>query len=170
MGKKLLACFLIAAVVALPHTASAHVLIRDETQTVGAVLHITPDDDPVAGEQSELYFDIQGAVIDSAELQITDGADQVIDVPTEVENNTIQALHTFPSQGVYDLRLAAVSGDTRYELNHAQRVTRGTVITPLSRPSYAWAEMALIASACTFLLLMIIAYSHRHTMAKRSTF
>src|SRR5438045_57931 len=44
-----------------PHIVSAHVLKTDGN--IGAVLHIDPDDDPIAGSQASFFFefkDIQG--------------------------------------------------------------------------------------------------------------
>ncbi len=40
-----------------PQTALAHILKSDGS--IGAVLHISPDDDPIAGEQSSFYFEFK---------------------------------------------------------------------------------------------------------------
>ena len=36
----------------IPQNTFAHVLISDNTKSIGTVLHIVPDDNPVAGEQA----------------------------------------------------------------------------------------------------------------------
>lgn len=42
---------------ALPPVSSAHVLKHDSS--VGAIMHISPDDDPVIGQRAIFYFDIK---------------------------------------------------------------------------------------------------------------
>jgi len=42
---------------ASPYPVSAHVLKTDKD--IGAVFHVTPDDDPIAGQESEFFFEIK---------------------------------------------------------------------------------------------------------------
>lgn len=49
----------VLTIMSFSQKAYAHVLVSDESNTVGAVLHITPDDDPIAGESAHIFFDVQ---------------------------------------------------------------------------------------------------------------
>lgn len=59
MSKLHFICLIVLGVLILPASVSAHVLITDKNNQIGSVLHITPDDDPIAGQPSALYFDIE---------------------------------------------------------------------------------------------------------------
>lgn len=98
----------LSVIVSSPHYALAHTLKSDGT--VGAVLHISPDDDPVVGKQSELVFELQ----DSANkfemamclctLSIEQGGERIF---TEQLSNTRESLqsvaYSFPEKGVYTI-------------------------------------------------------------------
>lgn len=47
----------LATLLASPYPVSAHVLKTDKD--IGAVFHVTPDDDPIAGQESEFFFEIK---------------------------------------------------------------------------------------------------------------
>lgn len=54
-------------VFALPQTASAHVLQTDGS--IGAVLHVDPDDNPIIGEKATFFFDLKD-VTESSILKV----------------------------------------------------------------------------------------------------
>ena len=103
------------ALVLVPAKASAHVLISDTSRHVGAVLHITPDDDPVAGEPSGLFFDIQNTDVShdnySFSLTITNTEGEQALVPIIVSGTTVSASYVFPSQAAYTILLKAEPTD-----------------------------------------------------------
>lgn len=173
MNKKivLLLLLFVGLNVLLSKPAFAHVLIGDDTKTVGAVLHIVPDDDPIAGQQSSLYFDIQNTKLNenNTKLTITNLAtNEAVNVPIKVEKSSVNADYTFPTQGVYQLSLTANS-DKNYIFNYSQRVSRGVIGSTLDKPTYPLATIALIFSTTSFLFLLIIMFNHRKEIKKRSS-
>lgn len=162
---------IIAAVVALilvPIPTSAHVLISDTDRQVGAVLHINPDDDPIAGEPSGLFFDIQNTDVShdnySFSLTVTDSDGEQTPVPITVSGSTVSASYVFPHQAAYTIVLKAEPTDTAMKtlyFEQAQRVSRGVIHGSVSTPTHAWAEMGLVAGGCSLLVIGVIGYNKR---------
>lgn len=172
MSKKSLIALLITVgtILALPQSAAAHVLIGDSSKSIGAVLHIMPDDDPIAGQQSNLFFDIQTQNISKATLTITNAATgEANKVPTKVTANTVTADYIFPTQGAYNLALT-LKADKTYSFSHAQRVTRGVFNSALDKPTYPLASLALVFCGTAFLVLVILLFNHRKELWRDSTF
>ena len=156
----------------LPQIVTAHVLISDDTQSVGAVLHIVPDDDPIAGELTNLLFDIQAQKIDknNPELTITNTATRAADdVPIKVDGSSVTADYTFLTQGVYKISLV-VSSDNTYTFSYTQRVSRGLTGSALDKPTYPLANLALVFCSTLFLFLLIIMLNRRKEIKSNSTF
>lgn len=150
--------------------ASAHVFILDTTQATGAVLHINPDDDPIAGEKSQFFFDSQAlSGANEASFSITiDGT--VDDVEMEVNDTLATAEYVFASQGVYKLEFTVSSGGDTYVFEHTQRVSRGVSDSPLDEPVHAWAEVALVTGIAGLALLAIIVFNRRLAIGRQSKF
>lgn len=96
------------ALCALP-TASAHDLARDGA--VGGLLHLQPDDEPVAGQPSALFVDLRalgGGAVTLAQcgctLKVT-GAEGSQSVPLKDASGHLNASLTFPKPGPYTLIL-----------------------------------------------------------------
>ncbi len=171
--KKLLMGLVMSLFILLPATpAAAHVLVTDESHTKGAIIHIMPDDDPIAGQQSTLYFDTQSNFTsnDSVSLTITDAAGNKRAVTASTEGSLATASYTFPVQGVYDLQFVVKLGDKSYVYNQSQRVSRGTSTSALDAPNYDWAEMLLIASMLGFAVLSILVFNNHRDIVKHSKF
>lgn len=163
----LLGCFVV-----LPQPVAAHVLISDDTKSIGAVLHVVPDDDPIAGQQSNLFFDVQTQKINKADTKLTivnTTTGQTASVPIKVDASSITADYTFPSQGVYKLSLS-VGSDKTYTFNHSQRVSRGAIGSVSDKPTYPFARLALVLCGTLFLLLLVVMFNHRKEMWRHSTF
>lgn len=160
--------------------AQAHVLITDNTGTIGAILHITPDDDPIAGEPSSLFFDIQSDAFSkhahSVVLQITDDKGHTVDVPAQLIGSSVSANYIFPQQGVYKIVLSAhAHAETgsheaahAHTFTHTQRVARGLAGSVLDEPTHTWADIGLVLSLCSLVLLFIIGKNKRGDIAKYS--
>lgn len=153
-------------------TASAHVLISDDTNQIGAILHITPDDDPIAGEPSTIFFDIQNnaATKETHSFTLTiihqDGTKDT--APISVSKNTITSNYVFPSQAVYTIILSADPVDTSQKslyFRQAQRVSRGTALNSTAEKTYMWAEIGVIGSLCGLIVLGIITFNRKETLA-----
>jgi hypothetical protein len=162
----ILSCFLFA------QQASAHVLVMDSTNTQGAILHIIPDDDPVAGEVSQLYFDMQQTndTVREVRLVIRDEAGAESSVDTTVKGALVTASYIFPAQGAYEIRYTVIEDRNEYVFTQAQRVSRGIVSSALNTPNYSWAQALLIASGVGLVILGILVWNHRKDIAKHSTF
>ncbi len=171
MSKKLLILpLLLVGMLFSPLQASAHVLISDETKSIGTVLHVIPDDDPVAGQTANLFFDVQTGNINNAKLWITNTATGKTDtVPIKIDKNSVTADYTFPAQGAYTLILTVIS-DKAYTFTYAQRVSRGVTDNALDKPTYPLASAALVFCATSTLLLIILFINHRKGIKKYSTF
>lgn len=170
--KSLLIGLLVSAVLFLPaQSANAHVLITDESNTKGAIVHIIPDDDPIAGSQAALFFDTQdrlGGQAGSISLVITgpDGASSRVEVKSE--GTLATANYTFPTRGLYELVFTVDSGNETYVFKQSQRVSRGDAASALDRQAYAWAEVSLLASCIGILLLGIMVFNRRNEIARQS--
>lgn len=152
--------------------ANAHVLITDTTEQIGAILHVQPDDDPIAGTEDTLFFDIQNKnlpeTISNINLTITDAQGKTQVIPTTSRKNTVSAKYTFPAQGLYTLTLSLQSAQTPYQFVHAQRVARGSIPSDESSPRFIWAEITLVVTGCVALGLLIL-YCNRRSSVKMYT-
>lgn len=174
MSKKIVIGAILASALSLfvVSNVSAHVLITDETNTIGSVLHVMPDDDPIAGESSDLYFDVQASGIKQGDvtmsvLNIETG--ERTSVETKVENKLVTAAYTFPTQGVYELQFI-VESDKTYTFIYAQRVSRGVEGAQVDVQSYFIADTTLVISGIIFLVLVILFINNRKQIKKHSSF
>ena len=129
--------FLLAAILLfVPLLVSAHTLQTDGN--IGAVLHIDPNDDPVAMQPAHLYFSIQDTTKKfspqncNCSLTIALQNKSVLDQPiTQTEASTIEIPFTFPTAGVYTVTLAGkpkTAGTfSNFSLIYNTRVERGAV-------------------------------------------
>jgi len=159
-----------------PRVVKAHVLVPDQTGRAGAILHSIPDDDPIAGEPASLFFDIKGLGIskNTHTFTLTSQSDAhgVQQLPIAVTDEAVAAIYTFPEQGMYTLKLLAESsvpqaaGSVPTVFVYNQRISRGAVGSQVLTPRHVWAEVGLVASACTLSALGIGLYHQRKKLAK----
>lgn len=168
LGLVIFACLFIPV-----DTTSAHVLVMDDTNTKGAIVHIIPDDDPVAGERSTIYFDMQNQASDAkyaVKLFVKNVNGSESDIEMKVDGTLATGEYTFPSQGLFNLTFTVTTQDENFIFQHDQRVSRGVTLAALEKPSYAWAQIILIASGISFALLLITAINRRKDISKYSSF
>lgn len=159
----------IAAVLFGP-SVSAHVLVRDDSKSASAILHVIPDDDPIAGQRSELVFDIKTSrSIKSAGLVIGNNESQKIsEIPVIINGNILSAAYIFPNQGMYDIKLSVKTEGKDYIFSYSQRVSRGSsALLPVKR-SHPWADVGIIITTCLIFLLIFIAIAHRKQISLQS--
>lgn len=179
MNRRWLITALIALALFVPRSASAHVVITDSTGTVGSVLHINPDDDPVAGQASSIFFDVRMAALPSdphlVNLKVINSAGEATFVPTSVDGSKVAGSYVFPSQGAYQINLIIDTGRTgsyeapRYlSFLQSQRVSRGITTNPLDAPQYVWAEVLLILSGGGLAVLVVWFVANRRKIARYS--
>lgn len=106
----LLACLLTPA-------ATAHDLARDGQ--IGALLHLAPDDAPVAGQRTDLHLNLRylggpAITLTACDCRLTVlGAGIRLNVPLTSEPGGIGAAVVFPNAGAYTLTLrGTVRGQT----------------------------------------------------------
>lgn len=154
--------------------AYAHVLVTDQTGKKGAILHIVPDDDPVAGKNSTLFFDLQDDLLDDegkVTLSIAQtGKNKPIKVKTKKDGSLVTASYIFPHQGVYFIRYDIKTLGFNYTFHQTTRVSRGLVAETLEKPRYTWAEGLLVGCGVSLLCLVILAWNHRKGIIRQSTF
>lgn len=152
-----------------PLHTEAHVFITDKNNTHGAILHITPDDDPIAGETSTLYFDTQGLENSEVSLKVRDTVtgkiDQLAAVTADSPLATMQ--YAFPTQGIYEL-VFSVSGDDTQTFTKHQRVSRGVSTDNSVAENHLWAEMLLILSGIGLVVLFAVFLDRRKEIAAKS--
>jgi hypothetical protein len=170
---RLLAALLLVAILLLPAQALAHVAIKDRASGTGAILHLNPDDDPIAGEQATLFFDIRDDSItpesSRATLTITNEQRIATPVPVTMRGSSVAARHIFPRQGIYHIRLHITQENrSKHTFLYSQRVGRGISGGAVPQGPPAWAEIGGILTLVTVALTAIIAYNRRKAIQQYS--
>ena len=148
--------------------AQAHVLLTDSKNSVGAILHVSPDDDPIAGQPSRIFYDIQSNLSGVSEktvlLTVTDETNQATAVPVTVKVSYVSTDYTFTNQGAYQLELTVPTQESELVFTTTQRVSRGQ---SNDQPDTAqgWAKTIVISSIGAIFVLGIIAFNHRKNIA-----
>ncbi|RYX78440.1 hypothetical protein EON76_06110 [bacterium] len=147
--------------------AHAHVLLTDSKNRVGAILHVSPDDDPIAGQPSRIFFDIQsdlsGVSENTTRLTVTDETATTI-VPVTVRGSYISTDYTFATQGAYQLKLTVPTRKSELLFTTTQRVSRG-LSNNQPHPAQSWAKSVVISSLCAIFILGIVAFNRRKNIA-----
>jgi hypothetical protein len=164
---------IIAAVLLFPASASAHVLVKDQTRGTGAILHLNPDDDPIAGERATLFFDIRDTSIhpesSQARLTITDDQSTTAVVSSELLGSSVSADYIFPRQGLYQIKLAITQGGkTTHIFLHSQRVSRGIIGSGTVNGAPAWAEIGVLCTLIAAAFTGIIVFNRRDAIKQYS--
>ncbi len=94
----------------------AHSLVADDSKESGAIIHIAPDDDPVAGEVSSIFIDITSETVSADthyfSLAVIDTTGFAYPVATSVDGTIVSGYYDFPETGTYIVQLTAVNRDT----------------------------------------------------------
>lgn len=179
MRKYIIGLVFVAAVVFWPETTQAHVLLTDTKANIGAVLHINPDDDPIAGQTNQLYFDVQdkGSKVritySGYELLINDELGKTAKPALEIANTTLIASYNFPRQGLYKLTLRSKSSYEQFQkvaMTYSLRVSRGTINPTETKEEYPLATVTAMGAGIALAVLAILAYNNRHLIARHSSF
>ena len=163
---KLFIGLLIAALVLTSAPVLAHVVIMSEQGGSKAVFHISPADDPVAGTQSTLFFDISDSQTTlknaTATLQISGPNSSQESKNTSISDGTVSATHTFASGGAYKLKLVITSTDPSAEVlefNYEQTV-RSVSQTTAAKSSQL--PLFMLIGGVIVLIVIASAYTHKH--------
>ncbi|HSI21372.1 MAG TPA: hypothetical protein VLA04_06845 [Verrucomicrobiae bacterium] len=137
---------LLAIFLLMPGVASAHQLATD--RTIGAVLHINPSDDPIAGEESGFYFEFQDTdnKFSFAHCQCTavvrhNNTELASRELTQASSTSGTFSYALPERGAYEIVVIGIPQEPGYfqpfSLSYAVRVGRGERTTK-NVPAYVW--------------------------------
>jgi hypothetical protein len=167
-----LAMPIICIVFAIPAVASAHVLKVDGS--IGAVLHINPDDNPTTGNSTDYVLSFSD---DSGKFNLTNcnctiavmqNSQPVASEQLSTSKNNVSENHyTFAKPGVYTLRVAGTpktpGAFQPFILAYEVRVTSGqTNAQPM--PAALWVGMGMATA-----LILLAAYASEYSTAKPTT-
>src|SRR6266498_1495823 len=93
-------------------TASAHVLKSDGS--IGAVMHLDPEDDPVVGQQSHLHFEFKDRQKKfkpencDCTFSVWQGEKEIFSQPllqdtSDASLNNVSVVYTFPERDIYQV-------------------------------------------------------------------
>lgn len=146
-------------------SASAHV--SQSNNGVSAVLHILPDDNPVAAEQTFMQFSFGNStnaflVKDcDCKLTVSDGSRDIMSLelePIDPGSSKALAIVQFPKGGVYNLVMTGSAGQASaqdFRLNYLVRVAGAGE----GRANTAAGLQVMLVSVAGLLILFRIAYS-----------
>jgi hypothetical protein len=170
----LLSAVVFVGIVSVPvQNAYAHILVRDSSESKGAILHIIPDDDPIAGKKATLFFDMQNDIngTNKVTLNITrQSSHESVPVETALDGSLITADFTFPSQGVYLLKYQIEVDGEIYVFEQSTRISRGVAVGTVDKVRHMWAEGLLMACGVIFAVLCIVAFNRRRDILEQSRF
>lgn len=146
----------IMIVVMAPVTTFAHVLVTDTSGSTGAIIHIVPDDDPVAGKQANIFIDVQSDQPLASPALTISGQGTQSQVKLLQNGNILQANYTFPAQGAYQLTLVSDSKT----FNYMHYVSRGVASSQVAK-RFIGAEIALITSVVGLCVLILVTINRR---------
>lgn len=164
------AAAVLGLLVAAPLPASAHVILRDGE--AGAVLHIAPGDDPVAGLVSGLFYEIKApgslAGADTT-LTILRQNNPAEIVPTHLKGDTVAGEYTFPVRNIYTLKLVVrqIGVSKPLIFTHVVRVSRAIKGTAQAVPAPVWAKVGLLLSAWGMLVCVGVFLTRRKTITSK---
>lgn len=112
--------FLVVCLFVLPRQALAHVLKSDGS--IGAVIHISPDDDPIAGNVSNFYFEFKDKknkfdpAVCECIVTITEGKEEIYSERLFYNDPNPSLSHasfsfTFPKKDIYKVVIKGEPGE-----------------------------------------------------------
>lgn len=157
----LMSCVLLTCM--LGDTASAHVV--ENGKQVSAIMHIQPDDDPIAGKDTRLQFTFASSANAFAvrncdcSIILVQGEQEVAHVSLIGTNTVGVAQVTFPQIGAYEVVLHGNPRDTSFQpftLTYTARVDRS-----LAQPASNRGDglEAILFSSFALIVLWCVAYT-----------
>jgi hypothetical protein len=160
---------ILAALLLAPLSVSAHELVKDQVGDAGALMYISPEDDPVAGEQATLFFEISHApvTVESSTLTITNDHGNSATLPTTVADSTLSASYTFPKAGAYQIKLTLKEGGKiAHTFSESVRVSGGEDQAAPGAPT--WAVVAITLSGLALAVVTFLVFRRRKAINRYS--
>ncbi len=157
---------------------SAHVTYKDDSNNSLVVLHVTPDDDPIAGNETSLFFSLKDEHLSSDKniyrLLITNSDNLTIEVSTyAIEKLSFGAKYIFPTPGRYKLKLViepvyiyATENSSNSTFEYELEVNRGVYTESKSKSKILWAYVVFIPITLISLFLGLTLYRNRKKILK----
>lgn len=174
--KKYVVLGILLAIVLVPtYQASAHELVVDTAGNKGAILHIDPSDNPIAGQKSTLFLairDLPDAAAAKGVLMVRSQRGTTQLVSTKFHGSMAYVDYTFPDQGLYHLSFVIKSGAQTYTFNEDEQVARGVAIPGAATKVRTdnWARALFVVSLLLIAAVCIMAWVRRTSIARRSTY
>ncbi len=181
----ILVCLFTASFIS-PLQVSAHMLKRDDS--IGAVIHVDPDDDPIAGQPSSLYFELKDTSGEfspqSCEcvVRIKKAGEVLSTFPlyqstTTTDLNHAAATYTFPEKGVYTIELSGTPLEngmfSPFTLSYDMRVQRMSTqpVENQAQPLTEEKKLVILLGSigCCIVLILIFLSLHGKKAQQRST-
>lgn len=170
-GVWLTVAMLLLALSFAPEEAKAHVLVTSRSGEATAVVHINPDDDPIAGSEASVYLDVKSGQLVNSEvdyiIRISKESEGNVDsvVATELGVSGVRFEYVFPVRGIYKLEIIALTDDGLVDgFEFAQNVSRG--IGTMASKRYGLAEFGIILSSCLIAVILIIVINRRSLLVR----
>lgn len=158
--KNLLLFFLLIIALTFPINAFAHVLVTDNS--IGAVIHIDPDDDPIAKEKSTFIFDFKDKTnrldlsLCSCDFHIVEDGKTIYSQPLSNDGGnklSSSVSYTFPKKDIYTVKIIGKplqsSQFQSFVLSYDVRVSRESNTNSENHSSDAiFISIILLASIC----------------------
>jgi hypothetical protein len=164
----------------VPNPVFAHIL--KSNHAIGAVLHVNPEDDPIAGQESSFFFEFKDkenkftagecfctfSVLRAGKVIGTQSLFQNI---SDLQSNNAGTVFTFPDKDVYIVR---VTGKPKtdgafqaFQLDYTIRVDRG--LDTGTPQSSIWNNWWVQHTPHILIIIIIIAYIIKAGLKERAT-
>lgn len=156
------------------YRAYAHQLIPDTTHTTGAILHMTPNDDPVAGTVTGIYYEMQSKELVSKAaitmmVESSEGGIREV-LPVVVTNETVSSSFTFPNKNLYYLTLTVTPIDDRRVIiiRSPVRIIASSKGANPARKVPSAIRVGIVVTVWAFTALVVVGFKNRKKIIKSS--
>lgn len=163
-------------ILVLTPTASAHVLSRDNT--IGGVIHIDPEDNPIVAKNSAIYIDIKDTNNKFfgenciCTVNVTKNNQLLTTLSTNGDNQSLRTDYVFSEKGIYTLTLNARSTNNSFDpfsLDYTVRVEREEKVGKQSQDTafeLHTIHFISIAAVFIFFIILLVVNKLRETKTK----
>jgi hypothetical protein len=164
-------------VLLVPRQVAAHVLVQDTVGKTGAIVHFSPNDNPIAGESTGIFYDVQtGQDLNQAalHLRVTTENNSIDEaVPLTAKGHTVSGAFEFPARGLYFLILtidSKVDGPKVEPLTfkYSLQVAKSSHGSDPAPQVPAWTTFGMVMSVWLFAALGLIAFRRRKQIGAKS--
>jgi hypothetical protein len=144
--------------------AFAHVLKTDGT--IGAVLHIDPEDDPIAGQDASIFFEFKDTKnqfkVENCNFNVVITEDGQELSRQQLADSSSHIIYSFPHKGIYTVTVSGVPNNgsfQQFSLSYDVRVAREGTSTNTSPNHLPWITAGVLALG----LPLALFFKLRHT-------